>query len=71
MGVMSENIHHCSMSITQHLHSCLRVKSNWMFSCKSGLYLVLFPDGFCPHQLFEEINNYQRELLYLLHHKPL
>lgn len=74
MGVMSGNIHHHSMTITQHLHTWLlieqREKSNWMFSCKSGLYLVAFPAGFCPHQLFKQINNYQRQALYLLHHKP-
>lgn len=50
MGVMSENIHQRSMSITQHLHTWLLidqcVKSNWMVSCKYGLYLVLSPDGF-------------------------
>lgn len=46
MGVMSENIHQRSMSITQHLHSWLlidqHVNLSLIFSCTSGLYLEFF-----------------------------
>lgn len=44
-------------------------KSSWMSSCKPRLYLVFFLDRLCLHQLFEQINNYQREILYLPHRK--
>lgn len=66
---MLENIHQQSMSITQHLHTWLLIGQHVK---SSGCFLVRRDYiWFCPHRLFEQMNNYQTAALYLPHHKPL